>query len=445
MVEKNQELEVQIVSYGSEGQGVARVDNFVIFVPMALIDEVVKVHIIKVTKTFAVGKIIEIIKASPYRIEPKCSVYGKCGGCSLQHLEYYKTLSLKKNIVSDAMKKIAGLSNVNVKDVVPSSKEYNYRNKAAFPIFVNNGNVEVCMYRTLSHNPVCIETCEISDDFINKIVAIFEKFVNSNYALKDKLSLKHLVIRVVDKKVLVALVADKPIKNANLLYYNIKTGLNLPEDGLGLFWCKKNIDNNVILEGEIKHLLGVHNITSNILGINVEISPKSFFQVNIDIMEKIYRKVQSNINKNEIVVDAYSGAGLMSALLAQKAKEVYGIEIVPEATKNADALKRNNKISNLTNINGDMAVELPKLLSRVNKIDAMVLDPPRKGIENIVLETILKVLPEKIIYVSCNPATLARDISVLSSRYDLSEFEPYDMFPQTSHIETFALLSKKNI
>ena len=280
---------------------------------------------------------------------------------------------------------------------------------------------------------------------INKIVAIFEKFVNSNYALKDKLSLKHLVIRVVDKKVLVALVADKPIKNANLLYYNIKTGLNLPEDGLGLFWCKKNIDNNVILEGEIKHLLGVHNITSNILGINVEISPKSFFQVNIDIMEKIYRKVQSNINKNEIVVDAYSGAGLMSALLAQKAKEVYGIEIVPEATKNADALKRNNKISNLTNINGDMAVELPKLLSRVNKIDAMVLDPPRKGIENIVLETILKVLPEKIIYVSCNPATLARDISVLSSRYDLSEFEPYDMFPQTSHIETFALLSKKNI
>ena len=146
MVEKNQELEVQIVSYGSEGQGIARVDNFVIFVPMALIDEVVKVHIIKATKTFAVGKIIEIIKASPYRVEPKCIVYGKCGGCSLQHLEYYKTLSLKKNIVSDAMKKIAGLNNVNIKDVVSSYKKYNYRNKAAFPIVVNNGNVEVCMY-----------------------------------------------------------------------------------------------------------------------------------------------------------------------------------------------------------------------------------------------------------------------------------------------------------
>ena len=159
MIEKNQELEVEITSYGSEGQGVARVDGFVIFVPMSIIGEIVKVHIIKATKSFAVGKIVEIIKPSDKRIEPKCSVYGKCGGCSLEHINYEETLNIKKRIIEDAFIKIAGCSEIELRKVIPSEKIYNYRNKSAFPLFVNDEKLEVCMYRNLSHNPVFVENC----------------------------------------------------------------------------------------------------------------------------------------------------------------------------------------------------------------------------------------------------------------------------------------------
>ena len=444
MMEKNQELEVEIVSYGSEGQGVARIDNFVVFVPMTIVGEVVKIHIIKVAKNYAIGKVVEIIKPSKFRCDKKCSVYGKCGGCSLQHIDYKKTLDIKKQIVEDAMSKIANLTNFNVKNVVASENSYNYRNKSAFPLFVNEGKLEVCMYRNLSHDHIFVENCPISNKYINKVAEIFKSFANESFREKELYSLKYLVVRVVDNKILVTIVSDIPIKNVNALYYDIKTNLNLEDDGLGLFWCKKSQDNNVILEGTLKHLLGIKNITTNILGVNVEISPLSFFQVNFDIMTKIYSKVQNYISDTDVVVDAYSGAGLMSALIAQKAKVVYGIEIVPEATKNADWLKHKNKINNLENINGDMTIELPKLVGKLNNnIDVMVVDPPRKGMEINVVNTIINVCPEKIIYISCNPATLARDVKLLSDKYNVVEIEPYDMFPQTSHIETFAVLRKK--
>ncbi len=443
MIEKNQELEVEIVSYGSEGQGVARFDGFVIFVPMSLVGEVVKVHIIKVTKSYAIGKIIEIIKPSVNRVNPKCSIFGKCGGCTLQHLEYQKSLDMKKKIVEDAMVKIADLKDANVNGVIFSDNEYGYRNKSAFPLFVNDNKLEICMFRTQSHNPVYVNKCEISSENINKCAKVFKEFANNNFDKKDLYSLRYLVIREVDNKLLVTIVSDKPIKNASRLYYNIQSELSLAEDALGLFWCKKSIDNNVILEGTIKHLLGIKNITTNILGINVEISPKSFFQVNFDVMVKIYSKVQENINNDDVVVDAYSGAGLMSALIAQKAGSVYGIEIVEEATKNANSLKIDNNIGNLININGDMNVELPKLLDKIKKIDTLVVDPPRKGMDTSVIETILRVKPEKVIYVSCNPATLARDLKEFLNDYQVKEIQPFDMFPQTAHVETFVLLSKK--
>lgn len=443
MIEKNQELEVEIVSYGSEGQGVARYDNFVIFVPMSIIGEIVKVHIIKVTKSYAVGKIIEVIKPSEYRCNSKCSVYGKCGGCVLQHIDYLKTLEMKKQIVQDALVKIADIKDVAVKDVVKSKFIYNYRNKSAFPLFVDDGEIEVCMFRNLSHDPVYVENCKISDENINKIAEIFKVFANNSLSKKDLQTLRFLVVRVIDNKFLVTIVSDIPIKNLVKLYYELTTKLGISDGNLGLFWCKKSKDNNVILEGTIKHLLGVKNISANILGVNIELSPMSFFQVNYDIMTKIYSKVQSVIEKTDSVIDAYSGAGLMSALIAQKAKHVYGIEIVPDATKNADALKFRNNIKNLTNINGDISIILPKLVEEDKNIDVLVLDPPRKGIDEVVLNTILSVKPNKIIYVSCNPATLARDLKVLSEAYDMVEVEPYDMFPQTAHVETFALLERK--
>jgi len=444
MIEKNQEFEVVIESYGSDGQGVSRINGFVVFVPFALIGEIVRIHIIKVTKSYAVGKVIEIIKPSINRVPNKCNVFGRCGGCALQHSSYNHSLDIKKSIVEDALNKIGGFKNIPVKDVVASKNKYEYRNKASFPLFVNEeGKLEVCMYRTLSHNPVYLENCPISLSIINKTAEIFKNFVNLNYGVNDLKRLKYLVVRAVENKLLIVVVSDCQIKNANRLYYDIKTGLDLSDDALGIYWCKKSKDNNVILEGTIKHLLGIKNISANILGVNVEISPMSFFQVNVDIMTEIYKKVQCSIKKEDVVIDSYSGAGLLSSLIAQKAKHVYGVEIVKEATENANALKRNNNIDNLTNVNGDALIEVPKLIERLKKVDTIILDPPRKGADEKVLKTIVNALPDKIIYISCNPATLARDLKVLcESNYKIEEVEPFDMFPQTSHVETFVVCKK---
>ena len=265
MLEKNQELEVLIENIGSEGQGIARVDGFVVFVPFALKGELIKIHIIKITKSYAVGKIIEIINQSKERVIPICSVYGRCGGCSLQHSSYQNSLKIKKQIVVDAINKIGGFKNIEVSDVSSSSYCYNYRNKAAFPLFIKDGMLEICMFRGLSHDPIYIDDCVISDIKINKIANIFKDFINKNYSIKQKESLKHLVIRVIEEKVLITIVsAERKFNKAQEFFDIIKNELNLNENMLGLYLCKKQKDNNVILEGELIHLAGVKNIITSI-------------------------------------------------------------------------------------------------------------------------------------------------------------------------------------
>ncbi|MBR2909182.1 MAG: 23S rRNA (uracil(1939)-C(5))-methyltransferase RlmD [Clostridia bacterium] len=444
MLVKNQEIDVVIESVGSDAQGIARVDGFVVFVPFAIKGETVKVHIIKTTKNYAVGKIIALIKPSKERVNVPCPVYGKCGGCALQHCSYQEALKVKKQIVKDAIHKIGGFYDQEVNDVVGSNYCYGYRNKASFPLFVNNdGDLEVCMFRGLSHDPIYINDCHITMTHINIIAEIFKNFVNKVYSLEQKNKLKHLVVRYIDGKALVTIVSqEKPIKFDNLFDLMMKA-LGINENMLGLFWCKKSKDNNVILEGEITHLLGIRNILTEFMGISVEVSPLSFFQINIDIMQKIYKEVVQGVKEGQVVVDAYSGAGLLSALISKKAKSVYGIEIVPEATKNANSLKKQNNIDNLVNINGDVSQELPKLVEKIGKDFTLVLDPPRKGVDERVINTILGVLPKNILYVSCNPASLARDLKMIcKGGYKIEEIIPFDMFPQTAHIESFVKLSK---
>lgn len=444
MLEKNQEVIVKIESYGSEGQGVARVDGFVVFVPFVLVGETVKVHIIKITKNYAVAKVVEIIEKSKDRVVPKCSIYGKCGGCSIQHASYLHGLSIKKNRVQDSLSKIGGFSNVEVKDVVPSESEYYYRNKAAFPIVINkDGLVDICMYRRLSHDGISIDVCNISHPIINDIIKIFREYANKNFSQKTKTSLRNLVVRVINDKVLVTIVSLDEPQNTDVFFNKLLNGLNLTKEDVGIYWCKKTRDNNVILEGKLIYLNGIKVITANILGVDVEVSPLSFFQVNLEVMKKLYTRVLDSIKENEIVVDAYSGAGLMSACISKKAKFVYGIEIIDAATKNADALKKNNKIENLKNINGDVSVLLPKVVKEINQEFTIVLDPPRKGVDEKVIKTISNEKPKEIIYVACDPSSLARDLKlIVNEGYRIVEILPFDMFPQTSEVETFAKLER---
>lgn len=441
MIEKNQEFEVEICGYASEGQGIARKDGFVIFVPFALENEVVKIHIIKVTKSFAVGKILEVLKPSPERIDARCPHFEKCGGCTLQKMNYDEQLKFKKGVVCDALRKIGGFEDAKVNDVEPSDCEYFYRNKSAFPLFVNGENqLRVCMFKGLSHNPVFVSQCPIADSMNMKIAFTFQEVANEFFN-QMKSNFLHLVVRTIDGKSLVIVVTKKHIKNAKVMFDALKNKLKVDENKLGLFECLKKTDNNVILDGEIVHLFGIKNIDFEMMGVKMSVSAPSFFQVNVGVMKKIYEKVNSLV-ASENVVDAYSGAGLMSAILSKSAKKVYAIEIVEEATKDAERLKELNKIQNLQNINGDTSEKLP-LIQKELKDYVLVLDPPRKGVDLKVVESVIMSKPSKIVYVSCNPATLARDLKLIcEGGFEIDEVSPFDMFPQTSHVETVVCLTK---
>lgn len=441
MIEKNQEFEVEICGYASEGQAVARKDGFVIFVPFALDKEIVKIHIIKVAKSFAVGKIIEIVKPAKERVVAKCQHFGKCGGCALQHMKYDAQLQMKKQIVYDSLRKIGGFGDVEVQDVVCSEKEFFYRNKSAFPLVVDeDNNLRISMFRELSHNPVFVDECPITNEENMKIAFAFQDIANSFFN-QIKNQFLHLVVRTINGKSLVVVVTRKHIKNAKIMFDALKNRLNVDETSLGLFECVKKKENNVILDGDLVHLDGIENINFEIMNTKVSVSPMSFFQVNFEVMQMIYEKVNSLV-QSEIVVDAYSGAGLMSAILSKSAKKVYAIEIVKDATLDADRLKEKNKIQNLENINGDTSLILPVLQKNFDEY-TLVLDPPRKGLDESVAKTICSSLPSKIVYVSCNPATLARDLKLIcDGNYEIDEVVPFDMFPQTSHIETLVCLTK---
>lgn len=429
---KNDEYVVEIKGYTSEGAGVARVDGFVVFVPFATKGEKVKIHIIKVSKTFAVGKIVEILEKSPKRVEPACPYFKRCGGCQLEHVSYNSALEIKRQIVIDALDKIGGFKNLDVKNAVKSDKIYNYRNKSAFPVALNGDAPSICMYKNLSHEPIFIKECLLSSELINRAIDV----LNSNLESEAKF----VVLREIENNLLLTIVASrKPSKLDNIIKGLAKLGFG--QDNLGIYWCKKNLDNNVILEGEITHLYGREKIEYNFLGIDVEISPLSFFQVNLSVMQKLYVEAVKNFNKDDVVVDCYSGAGLMSCLIAKKVKKVYAIEIVKEATIDADKTKAKNNISNLENINGDTCQVLPRLAKNLRDF-SVVLDPPRKGLDKRVVETLLSVEPKKIVYISCEPSSLARDLRMLAEKYKIESVQPFDMFPQTQHIETLVVLNK---
>lgn len=438
---KNDEYEVLIDGYNSEGQGVARVDGFVIFVPFAIKGERVRVHIIKVQKTFAVGKVVEILSPSKDRVSPKCPYFKRCGGCSLEHLEYEKACEAKHQIVSQTLARIGGFENINVENCFKSKKKYNYRNKFAFPIAINSeGKARVCMFRELSHDSVFIENCALADPLCSAVIKALEGFFDSLGDPKEY-GFRHVVCRAFGGKLLVTIVSDKKPPPVGL-FESLCELTGLDKTALGLFHCKKNIDNNVILEGELSHICGIECIAADVMGIKINISPMSFFQINDYIMENLYKRVIANFDENDVIIDAYSGAGLMSALLARHAKKVYAIEIVKAASRDAEVVRKENKIENLQNINGDAAKILPKLAKELKNF-SLVLDPPRKGVDGEVISAIASALPEKIVYISCNPSSLARDLKLIAAAgYEICSVQPFDMFPQTPHVETLTVLKK---
>lgn len=472
-MEKNQVSVIKIEKLGMNGEGVARANNEVVFVPFALPNEQVKCKCINAKNKFAIMKVEEIISSSPDREAPPCPYFKKCGGCDIQHLIYNKQLEFKTNLVKETLLKVGNID-YDVEPCEFSKNQYNYRNKASFPIVLDDG-YKIGMYRVNSHNLVDIDYCYLQKDDINKVLRITKQWLNSVYSsitqnindtesyyqdntlfkssrkdivnknfINDTKSqygrLKHLVIRNIDDKLLITLVAT----NDNI--FKIDEYIDLLKENFSDFGLNINIntkDNNVILSNKYTHIYGNKDLSFVSDEIKLKITNASFYQVNDYIKDKIYEDVKNAV-KDDVVIDAFSGAGLLTAKLSTKAKKVYGIEIVEDAVKSANQLMKDNNINNVQNICGDCTKELPKLIENIKGQVSVVLDPPRKGCDRKVLESLLKCKPNKIIYIACSPISLSRDAKILveSGLYKITKVKPYDMFPQTKNVETLMILEK---
>ncbi len=448
-IKKNTYFDIDIIDIGINGEGIGKIDNFTIFVDGALPNETVNIKIIKVKKNYGYGKIIKIIKPSPYRINPLCENFGKCGGCNLLHLSYDEQLNIKSKFIQTNLKKIAKIENIKVPKAIGMDNPFNYRNKASFPINFTD-KVNIGFYKPRSHNIINIDNCLIQNSINNIIIQKTKNFIKeSNISIYDentsKGDLRHIVTRIANKtnELLICVV----INNNKFLYKDllIKNFKDIPNiDSIVINYNTKN--NNVILGDKVETILGKGYIVDYIKDLKFNISPLSFYQVNPIQTEVLYKTALNfcNLTGNEIVFDAYCGIGTISLFLAKKCKKVYGIEIVPDAIKNAIYNAKLNNINNAEFFVGKSEDIIPKLIFENNIYpDVVVVDPPRKGCDKILLDAIIKTSIKKLVYISCDNSTLARDIAYLSNfGFKLDKIQPIDMFCMTTHIECVALITR---
>lgn len=452
MLSKDKMYVVEIVDIGQGGVGIGKFEGFTVFVDGGLVKDKIKVRITKSKKNYAVGEIVEILGPSPYRVERTCSKELKeCGGCQIQELDYKEQLNVKTNEVKQVISRIGKLDDVVIHNALGMEEPFRYRNKAQFPIQKINGVPIIGFYKKKSHDIIPTDQCIIQHDVNDKIIKIIKTYIRAyKVSIYDEKThtgvLRHLVTKVgfTTKEVMVVLVA-----NGRKLPYLNELASVLKENIPGFKTLVVNVNRektNVILGNENRVIYGNGKINDNIGDLVFEISPLSFFQVNPVQTEVLYNKAleYANLGENDTVFDIYCGIGTISLFLAQKAKKVYGIEIVEEAIKDA---KINAEINNLDNVEfyvGKAEEVVPKMYKQGKRANVVVVDPPRKGCDEKVLDTIVSMEPDRVVYVSCNPSTLARDLNYLDERgYKCLEVQPVDMFPHSVHIENVALIVKK--
>lgn len=448
-MKKNEEYIVQIIDNGFGGEGIAKIEGQVVFVPNAIKGEKVKIKILKVTSKIAYSKIIEIIEKSEHRIDCDCFTYSKCGGCNLRHIDYEYTMQIKKESVQTTLKKALG-RDIEVDEVIKMDNPYFYRNKLQYPVGLDeNGQAVMGVFAERSHKIISTENCMIQNELIQKIANFIFDFVKNNgiepYNEKDLSGvLRHIIIRigVQTNEVMVTLVVNSfKIKNEAKLVQEL---INNFKEIKTIVKNKNNKNTNVILGKENQIIYGDGYITDILLGKKFKISAMSFYQVNPVQTEKLYSKAieYANLTGNETVFDLYCGIGTIGICSSDKVKRLFGIETIPEAIEDSEENAKLNGIKNSEFFVGDVENKLPKFIEE-RKIhpDVVFLDPPRKGCDRTALETLMNIEPNRIVYVSCNPATLGRDLKIIEEKYELKKLAICDMFPWTGHVECVALLN----
>lgn len=463
---KNQEFIGVVSRLGSNGEGIIKEGNYTVFVPYALPEEKIKYKVLKVKNNIAFGKVLEVYTPAEERVRPACPVYEKCGGCQLQHLKYKLQLNLKTKIVKDCFSKIAFID-IKVPTTERSELEFGYRNKLQLPVRAENFGCEIGFFASGSHRIVPINGCPIHPEWCTKIIKAVKKYVKLNdiSVYSDKVGdglLKHVVVRSVEGRMLITFVINGDVlPHVNELIETLKEYFS----EFSLFVNINKLGNNVIFGEKFVCLFGKDKVMTNDCGIKYEIGPQSFVQVNDNVKRRIYQEAvkHAEIDANTVVIDAYSGAGMLTAIFAQRAKKAIGIEIVKEAVDSAESLRFLNGLENkMENICAPCEDVLPDVLKRERENGSrciLVLDPPRQGVDEKLLEIIKESKPEKVIYISCSPQTLARDVGLLTDTltrvdgellkneepkpiYEITSIKPYDMFPQTKHVETLVVLSQ---
>ena len=441
-VSKNDDITLDITGINSDAQGVGHVRGYAVFVPGALPGESVRAHVIKAGSSYAVAKLTEILTPSPDRVTPFCPAFHSCGGCTMQHLSYPAQLRLKTQSVRDAFTHIGKLKNVSVQPIIGMERPLHYRNKGSFPFSsLDDGSAAFGFFSPKSHRLIPLTDCPIQDPQIISCVSAVCRWADSNHiAPYDETTrrgiLRHAVVRVSSRgetMVVVVTTGELPCRDALVS--------SLPE--AASIWHNINPDNtNVIFGKEFRYIHGEKNLCHEIGGCKYRISPQSFLQVNTTQTEVLYNTAIRLLDPQpeDIIADAYCGAGTISLLLSSFCKKVIGIESVPEAVADAVRNAAFNSINNASFICGKVEDLLPKYCHSVSSI---LLDPPRKGCDPSVLSCVAESNIPRLVYISCNPATLARDVAVLSSLGFSVEFvQPIDMFPHTSHVETVVLMSR---
>lgn len=457
LIEKNKEYILDIVSQGYEGEGIAKInDTFTVFIEGALKGERVNVRIVKSKKSFAYGKLLEVIEPSLERCEAKCSIHKRCGGCKLQYSTYKEQLNFKFERVKDCITKIGKLDESIVQFPLGMDEPWRYRNKVQLPIGMVNGELKIGFFAPRSHEIIDMETCLIQDEIADKVVGITRTWIKKNnikpYNIDGKYDetgiLRHIMIRrgFTTNEVMVVLVTNgSKLPNKDEFIRLITE--NIP----GIKSIVQNINSkptNVILGQECITLWGESTISDYIGEFKFNISPLSFFQVNPVQTEVLYNKAleYAGLTGDETVFDAYCGTGTITLFLSQKAKKVYGVEIIPQAIENANINAKENNVNNVEFFVGESEVVIPDLINKGIKADVVVVDPPRKGCDVKLLNAITNIDAKKIVYVSCDPSTLARDLAILEGNgYKTVRVQPVDMFPHTAHIETCVLLQRRTI
>ena len=451
---KNDLVTLEIEDCGIDGEGIGKADGFTVFVKDAVIGDTVTAKIIKAKKNYGYGRLMEVLKPSPYRVEPKCEFARQCGGCQLQALSYDQQLVFKTNKVKGHLERIGGFTDIPMEPIIGMDELFHYRNKAQFPVGRNKeGKIVTGFYAGRTHNIIENRDCALgvaeNKEVLDCVIAHMEKYGIEPYnEATGKGLVRHVLIRYgyFTKEVMVCLIlnGNKIPKEEQL----VKSLCEIP----GMTSITINVNkkhSNVILGEEIRLLWGQEYITDRIGDISYQISPLSFYQVNPMQTQKLYAKAleYADLHGEETVWDLYCGIGTISLFLAQKAKFVRGVEIVPAAIENA---KENAKLNGLENTEffvGKAEEVLPREYKKNGVYaDVIVVDPPRKGCDETLLETMIEMNPDRIVYVSCDSATLARDLKYLCERgYELRKVCPVDQFGMTVHVETVVLLSKGEV